>query len=490
MEPVELITVMIQVYNTLSRKKEPFEPLNPPVVTWYNCGPTVYDYFHIGNARNFVVADTIRRYLEHCGYKVRFAQNLTDIDDKIINRANEQNIPAAQLAEQYTKAYFESAKRLYVREATVHPRATESIEGIVRFIEGLVDKGYAYVSNGSVYFRIGRFDSYGKLSGNRLDALKEGARVEVDANKENPFDFDLWKAAKPGEPSWPSPWGAGRPGWHIECSAMCLSHLGETVDIHSGGADLVFPHHENEIAQSEALTGKPFVRYWLHNGFLTIRSESGEDEKMSKSLGNDMKINAVLQKYRPLTVRAFLLSAHYRSPLAYSAQALEEMDSSVSRIQDGFETARQLLALSNASDAQQTSSEAAGILAEFEQGMDDDFNTARALAALNMCVARIHELRQGGKELSGDAVAAIASLLKAGETIAEILGLEDLVQSHSGFGQDSQLTEGLLNLLIDVRQRARKAKVFELADAVRKGLDELGITIEDHPQGTVWKRKQ
>lgn len=485
----------IQVYNTLTRKKEPFEPLNPPTVLWYNCGPTVYDYFHIGNARNFVVFDTVRRYLEYRGYKVRFAQNLTDIDDKIIRRANEQGVSASEIASRYSASYFDHAAKLCVRRADTHPKATENIAAIVQFICGLIDKGFAYEANGSVYFRIARFAEYGKLSGNKLDELKEGARVDLDPNKESPIDFDLWKAAKPGEPAWDSPWGAGRPGWHIECSAMCLHHLGETIDIHSGGADLVFPHHENEIAQSEALNGKTFVRYWLHNGFLTIRSESGDEEKMSKSLGNDMKINTVLEKFDPMAVRAFLLSAHYRSPLVYSLQALAEMQSSAGRIRDGLETARQLIKISGmngASAAPSNASKATSLLEEFEAGMDDDFNTARALAALNMIVNEIHEVRQqekGAADLTEAQVQALHELLHAGETVASVLGLDALVSGGEGIGANNELTGQLLDLLIDVRARARKAKAFELADAVRMGLDDLGFVIEDHPQGTVWKKK-
>lgn len=481
----------------MTRKKEPFEPLHPPAVTWYNCGPTVYDHFHIGNARNFVVFDTVRRYLEYRGYQVRFAQNLTDIDDKIIRRANERNVPASEIAERYSQSYFLNAERLNVRRASVHPKATQSIPQVVTFIQGLIDKGYAYEADGSVYFRIGRFAEYGRLSGNRLDELKEGARVELDPNKESPLDFDLWKAAKPGEPSWDSPWSAGRPGWHIECSTMCLHHLGETIDIHSGGADLVFPHHENEIAQSEALTGKPFARYWLHNGFLTIRSDSGDEEKMSKSLGNDMKIDAVLEKFDALAVRAFLLSAHYRSPLVYSFQALAEMESAIGRLRDGFDTARQLLKISGGARPEQdrdpaASEQARALLAEFETGMDDDFNTARALAAINRLVTEIHEVRQrqkGASHLDAAQLDSLAALLAVGETMAGILGLDQLVAAEAEFGADNHLTEQLLDLLIDVRSRARKAKAFELADAVRKGLDELGFVIEDHSQGTVWKKK-
>ncbi|MFH0793596.1 MAG: cysteine--tRNA ligase, partial [bacterium] len=303
----------LQLYNTFTRKKEEFRPANPPQVLMYNCGPTVYDSFHIGNARNFVVVDVLRRYLQYKGYKVKFVQNLTDIDDKIIRRAQESNCSAEEIATKYTNFYFEKAAALGIRNADVHPKATDHVKPIIAMIRRLIEKEKAYERGGNVYFRVRSFDSYGRLSGRNLDDLKEGARVEVDERKDDPLDFALWKAAKPGEPSWESPWGKGRPGWHIECSVMSMTHLGETIDLHCGGQDLIFPHHENERAQSEAVTGKTFVRHWFHNGFLNVNAE-----KMSKSLGNFFTIEEVLQHYDALTVRFFLLGAHYRHPLDFS----------------------------------------------------------------------------------------------------------------------------------------------------------------------------
>ncbi len=488
----------IQIYNTLTRSKEPFEPLDPPRVAMYNCGPTVYDYFHIGNARNFVVFDTIRRYLECRGYDVTFVQNMTDIDDKIINKANEEGVSSDEIAKRFTDAYFDEAAKLNILPADIHPKATEHVQDIIDFIQKLIDCEMAYESGGSVYYRVAKFDGYGKLSGNRIEDVKKGARVEVDENKENPVDFDLWKASKPGEPSWDSPWGPGRPGWHIECSAMCLKHLGETIDIHAGGTDLTFPHHENEIAQSEALTGKPMVKYWMHNGLLTIADESGQEVKMAKSLGNDMKIENILEKFDASAVRAFLLSAHFRSPLIFSAKALEEMETSTQRLRDGLETARKLLKMAGgARPAAERDAEsckfAQGIVAEFQAGMDDDFNTPKALAALHKAVAEIHEIRQKDKggELSPEALDNLASLVEASEEIIGILGLDNLCDPGAApdSADEADLTEGLLQLFISVRAQARKSKAFEIADGIRDGLDELGIVLEDHPQGTMWKKK-
>ena len=307
----------IQIYNTLTRRKEPFEPLNPPEVKIYNCGPTVYDHFHIGNARNFVVMDMVRRWFVERGYRVKFVQNLTDIDDKIIQKANEEGISTQEVTGKYIPHYFEDAAKLRVRPANVHPKATEHVPDILALIERLIERGLAYEAGGSVYFSVGKFEGYGKLSGRRLEDMLSGARVEPGEEKHEPGDFVLWKRAKPGEPEWQSPWGPGRPGWHIECSCMAMKHLGETIDIHAGGTDLTFPHHENEIAQSEGATGKPFCRVWMHNGFLNIDSE-----KMSKSAGNFLKIDQVLSRAPAEAVRHFLLSAHYRSPLDLTDQAL------------------------------------------------------------------------------------------------------------------------------------------------------------------------
>ncbi len=412
----------LMIHSTLSRKKEPFEPLDPEKkrVTFYNCGPTVYDHFHIGNARTFVVNDVIRRYLSR-RYEVTFVQNLTDIDDKIINRAKSENAEFDAIRLKYIDAYYEDAGKLGILRADHHPRATEFITSMIELMKRLVSRGLAYPSGGSLYFRVRKFTEYGKLSGRSVDDMLEGARVEVSEEKEDALDFVLWKAAKPGEPKWPSPWGEGRPGWHIECSAMAMAILGETIDIHAGGCDLMFPHHENEIAQSEGATGKPFARYWLHNGFLNI-----ESEKMSKSLGNIMKIDEVLARHSVPAVRFFLMSAHYRSPLDYGVEALAEAAAAVGRINDGIETAEKILALDGKSV---TEAEEATLLSDpvarafieqFEAAMDDDFNTPRALAALHDAVSAIHEtLRRKPFDAS-----KILPLVAAAKNLRRFFGLE------------------------------------------------------------------
>lgn len=477
---------MIQIYNTQTRSKEPFEPLNPPTVTIYNCGPTVYDHFHIGNARNFVFMDMVRRYFEYRGYTVKFVQNLTDIDDKIIKRANAEGISAADVTDRFIPCYFEDAEKLSIRQADAHPRATEHVADIIEFIKGLVDKGLAYAANGSVYYSVRDFKGYGKLSGRRLEDMLEGARVEVLDEKRAPVDFVLWKAAKPDEPKWDSPWGPGRPGWHIECSVMSMKHLGETIDIHSGGSDLIFPHHENEIAQSEGLTGKPYVRYWLHNGFLNIDSQ-----KMSKSLGNFLKIDQVLERFSPASVRHFLLSAHYRSPLDLTETALNESASAVGRINDAIGTSAKLLALSGFAGQAGAENEVDEFRKRFEEAMDDDFNTSRALAVLFEIVTQIHAVRaEVGKTPEGEReplLARLAGLLALAIKLRDFFSFEDETEEASGA---DTLTEPLMQLLIEARQMARKNKVFAIADTIRDRLGELGLVLEDHPQGTIWKRKE
>jgi len=419
---------MLKIYNTLTRRKDEFQPLNPPRVAFYNCGPTVYDYSHIGNARNFVLADLIRRYLRFRGYEVKFVQNITDLDDKIIKRANAEGRPTTEIVEQFTRAYFEHIAALGVERADLCPRATEHIPQMIAFIQRLIDRGFAYAVDGDVFYRVGRFEGYGKLSGKKLEDLREGERVEVDPRKENPMDFALWKAAKPGEPTWESPWGPGRPGWHIECSVMAMTHLGETVDIHSGGSDLVFPHHENEIAQSEAATGKPFVRYWIHNAFLNIGGE-----KMSKSLGNIVTMDQVLAKYPPMVVRYFFLSAHYRQPMDYGPESLEESRKALDRLVRGLETIGKVLALTSpagetlSKPATKEDDEAlAAIRERFCEYMDDDFNTPRALSVLFDAVASLHEKRKqfdnpkDGIRMRAYARAAVALIRELGG----VLGLD------------------------------------------------------------------
>jgi cysteinyl-tRNA synthetase len=476
----------LSIYNTATRQKELFEPGDPSAVTMYNCGPTVYDYFHIGNARNFVVVDTIRRYLEHLGYRVRFVQNFTDIDDKIINRARETGEAWDRLAERFTHEYYRNADSLGIQRATVHPCATEHIPQMVSLVAKLVEKGLAYAVDGDVYFRVRGFESYGALSGKNVDDLQEGARVEVGDRKEDPLDFALWKAAKPGEPSWDSPWGAGRPGWHLECSAMSMQHLAETIDIHSGGSDLVFPHHENERAQSVGATGKPFVRYWLHNGFLTINRE-----KMSKSLGNFFTINEVLSRYPPGAVRFYLLSAHYRHPLDYSDSALEEAKSAVARIREAVVTAGKLFDLSDSGVAPvsaRLSEEVGSLEGRFIEAMDDDFNTQRAIGVIFEAVASLNEKRQAMARSRGDLEVAtgVVGLVNLLHRLLGILGIDELIFQQSEASTDMVLSEELVNLLIRTRQLARECKQFKVSDFIRDELATLGIRLQDHPSGTIW----
>jgi len=474
--------------------KEEFVPLNPPHVLFYNCGPTVYDYFHLGNARNFVVADIIRRHLEYRGYKVRLVQNITDIDDKIIKRANEESIPANEVAEKYTKVFFEQCRALGIRRADLYPKATENIPQMLDLIKRLIDKGHAYVSDGDVYFSVRSFPTYGQLSGKNIDELLEGARVEVDERKKDPLDFALWKNAKPGEPAWDSPWGQGRPGWHIECSAMSLAHLGESIDIHSGGTDLIFPHHENERAQSEAATGKTFVKYWVHNGFLNINTQ-----KMSKSLGNFFTIDQVLAHYDPLTVKFFLLSAHYRHPLDYNEENMETALNSSRRILDALDTVDKLLALESVEFIETEASEAikgkwVQFRREYEDAMDDDFNTARALSILHDIVTEIHEVRKSisnSSENDNQKRPLFAGLKLYRNMLLEflhLLGLDPAL-AERGAGVEGEMVEQLMQILIDVRQMARENKEFKMADEIRDRLSAMGISLEDHPQGTIWKRK-
>jgi cysteinyl-tRNA synthetase len=505
----------LMIYNTQSRTKEPFAPLVPGKVCMYNCGPTVYDYFHVGNARNFVCADIIRRYLAYRGYQVTFVQNITDIDDKIIKRANEAGCPASEIAERYTKVFFESSAKLGVRPADHHPRATQYVGKMIAMVRKLEKAGYAYTSEGDVYFRVQKFAEYGKLSGRKIEDLLSGARVEVSEKKEHPADFVLWKAAKEGEPSWPSPWGPGRPGWHLECSVMSIDLLGETFDIHMGGADLVFPHHENEIAQSEAATGKPFVHYWMHNGFLNINGE-----KMSKSLGNFFTIDEVLAKFEAPIVRYFLLSAHYHAPLDFSDTALAEAATALGRLREARRAARRLTG--NRRPFGKTT--VFSIYDRFEAAMDDDFNTPRALAVLFDIATQINELdnkatrRQLQHEtLSEEDIEEVARFAEALDVLGgETLGLEleppeaaiehlrgplaelfeslckeypqtaSLTDSEAGTGE--RATQEILQRLIALRAAARKEKNWAAADRVRVGLSELGFELLDRPTGTEWRR--
>ena len=468
----------IRIFNDLTRQKEEFVPITPGKVRYYNCGPTVYDYFHIGNARNFLMADTIRRYLTYRGYEVTFVQNFTDIDDKMINRAKARGITVKQLSEEMIAAYFEDVKALNIQPATIHPRATDLIPEQIAMIQELIDNGYAYpVEGGDVYFRVARKDDYGKLSHKNLDDLVAGAseRVDPDDRKEHPFDFALWKGQKPGEPAWDAPWGAGRPGWHIECSAMARKYLGDTIDIHSGGEDLTFPHHENEIAQSEACTGKPFANYWVHNAHLKIQGE-----KMSKSLGNFFLLRDILKHYEGEVVRLYLISAHYRTQLDFRDELVEQTKGALERLRN---TVANLQHAASAAAAPFTPEEAA-LLEElgkarqrFIDAMDDDFNTAGGVAVLFELNREINS-RMGSLK-SREALEGALALLKE---IAGVLGL--LEQQPKADDLDAEI-----QALVDARQAARKAKNWAEADRIRDQLSGMGIILEDTPQGVRWKRK-
>jgi cysteinyl-tRNA synthetase len=478
----------LYIYNTLTQKKEEFKPLNSKVVNMYVCGVTPYDEVHLGHARCYVAFDVIRRYLEYKGYTVNYIQNFTDIDDKIIKRAQEKNIQPLELAQKNIDAYFQDINVLNIKPALKYPRVTEYIPDIVKIVGKLVNSGHAYVVDGDVYFRVASFPGYGKLSKRELEQLKSGARVDVDERKESPLDFALWKKEKPGEPSWPSPWGNGRPGWHIECSAMSLGELKtDTLDIHGGGQDLIFPHHENEIAQSEAVTGKPFAKYWLHNGFVTINKE-----KMSKSLGNFFTLKEIYRKYDPQVVRLLLLSQHYRSPIDFSETKLEEM----SRAQERFSTALRNLreavdrmsAAMNINEKRVPPALIATAEAKFETAMDDDFNTAEALAVLYEIVTAINiALEKTDLDLL-----AVSYLAKTLIKLGKVLGLFPTGGTQSvneTLLQGKDITKAEIEELIAKREEARRNKQWAESDQIRDILSAKGIAIEDTAHGTRWKVK-
>ena len=459
----------MQIYNSQTRKKEEFVPLTPGKVGIYACGPTVYDYFHIGNARPFIVFDVLRRYFAHRGYEVTFVQNFTDIDDKMIKRANQEGITVKELGDRFIAEYYQDAAALGIRPATVHPRATEHIGDIIRLVKTLQDKGYAYEINGDVYFDTEKDKGYGKLSGQNLEDLEAGARIDVDDGKKNPADFALWKAQKPGEPAWDSPWGKGRPGWHIECSAMSMKYLGETFDIHAGGKDLLFPHHENEVAQSECATGKPFARYWMHNGFINI-----DNEKMSKSKGNFFTVRDILKEYNPEDVRMFMLSAHYRSPINFSRDMVAQAHASLQRLY----TARDRMAflLKNAPEQEMTAEESALIArlgdytARFDAAMDDDLNTADALGALFEIVkdANVSLNEKSSRR-------AVETALNTLNDLSDVLGLLSRTAVES---LPAEIQE-----LVDARALARMEMIWKKSDELRDALKAAGYTVEDTPQG-------
>lgn len=470
----------LQIYNTMTRRKETFEPIHPDKVNMYVCGPTVYDYIHIGNARPQIVFDVVRRYLEQIGYEVNYVVNFTDVDDRLIRKSIELGEPVPVIAEKFIQAFYEDIDGIGVRRATHNPRVLDHIEEIIAFIANLVGEGYAYESGKDVYFRTNRFAEYGKLSHQNLEELQHGIRVEVDERKENPEDFVLWKAAKPGEISWPSPWGEGRPGWHIECSAMARKFLGDTLDIHGGGQDLQFPHHECEVAQSESLTGKPLANIWMHNGYIHINNE-----KMSKSLGNGVIVKELRARYKMEAIRYFILATHYRNPLNFSEEAMMQAEKSVGRIVNAVQNLRHLL--KSAEDATEREPDEAlqqklaGILDTFDAKMQDDFNTADAITAVFDWVNLANSTMQQGTQDERQ-TANLQALLDAIEAMNNVLGL---VPEQ----EEEDLLDEEIDRLIQERTDARKAKNWARADEIRDMLTAQGIILEDTPQGIRWRRK-
>ncbi len=491
---------MIRIYNTLSGKKEEFVPLSPGKVNMYACGVTVYDYSHLGHARGAVIFDLVQRYFRRKGFGVKYVRNFTDVDDKIINRAREEGITAADVAHKYIEAYQEDMKRLGVGRADVEPKATEHIPEMIEVIKGLIEKKHAYVVDGDVYFRVTSFKDYGKLSKRNIDDLKAGARVEVDERKTDPLDFALWKASKPGEPAWDSPWGPGRPGWHIECSAMGFKHLGETFDIHAGGKDLIFPHHENEIAQSEAYSGKKFVNYWIHNGFVNINAE-----KMSKSLGNFFTIRDILDQYDAEVVRLFLLSTHYRSPIDFSDANLKDARAGLDRFYTMKEGINKFLEGKKAPTAKPEDlvetadrplyEKIRNLPKGFEEAMDDDFNTAFAIGLIYDLVRDVNKfLAEVDKKNQDAALSLLAAAKVSFDDVASTLGI--FLRQPEEWFKEGRLTDGKVTLsverieeLIHLRNEARARKDWTEADRIRKMLDDGGVELFDRPDGTVWKPK-
>lgn len=479
----------IRVYNTLTKQKEEFVPMYPGKANIYVCGVTPYNHPHVGNARPFVTWDVIRRFLEHEGYDVTHVQNFTDVDDKIINTANKEGVQWFDICNRYIESYFEVMDKLNVRRAHVYPRVSEHIEDIIQTVKTLIDNGYAYEVEGDVYYSVEKFERYGELSGRNLEDMLAGARVDVDDRKHNPMDFALWKAAKPGEPSWTSPWGEGRPGWHIECSTMSMKYLGESFDFHGGGSDLIFPHHENEIAQSEGCTGcHPFVHYWLHNGFITVN-----EEKMSKSLGNFFMVIDILEHYDPETLRFFIVSTHYRSPLDFSDARLTEAKTSLGRLRTAKETLGELQAMLNAGPTDASlalRAKVAELRDAFMEAMRDDFNTALAISHMFALAKEINiyhkSVVDAGIKPDGKLVAMLA------DTFAEmcsIIGVLEAKAAAPGEEATDSKEEALVELFINMRQEARKAKNYALADQLRNELTGIGIVLQDTPQGVKWSKQ-
>ena len=462
----------LKIYNTLTREKSEFSPLEEGKVRMYVCGPTVYDSAHVGHAMSALVFDVIRRYLTYRGYQVKYVMNFTDVDDKIIDRAKRLGVEPIQLAEQYIEEFKENLKDLNILPATEHPRATDEIEAIIDMVARLLENDSAYEVDGDVYFRVESTQDYGKLSGRKLEEMNAGSRIRVDERKENPMDFAVWKSAKPGEPAWESPWGPGRPGWHIECSAMNLDHLGQQIDIHGGGNDLIFPHHENEIAQTEAITGKPFARYWMHNGMLQLKGE-----KMSKSLGNLIPISDFLDEHPGDVMRLIVISSHYRSPLTFNDEVIEANERALDRLLSAKRTAMPGAKGAPQAILDKLLEQEKATHEGFIEAMDEDFNTAGALANIFDLVRMINQARSEG--------ATDAELNAAQQTFTEltdVLGLELLSRTKAASDADA-----FIDLLVDLRQTLRQQKNYNLSDQIRDELAELGVVIEDTPQGSSWR---
>lgn len=479
----------IRVYNTLTKQKEEFVPINPGKANIYVCGVTPYNHPHIGNARPFVTWDVIRRFLEHEGYDVLHVQNFTDIDDKIINTANKEGVEWFNICNRYIESYFEVMDKLNVRRAHVYPRVSEHIDDIIKTVQTLIDNGYGYVVDGDVYYSVEKFKYYGQLSGRNLDDMLAGARIDVDDRKKNPMDFALWKSAKPGEPSWTSPWGQGRPGWHIECSTMSMKYLGETFDFHGGGSDLIFPHHENEIAQSEGCTNcHPFVHYWLHNGFITV-----DNEKMSKSLGNFFMVIDILEHFDPETLRFFIVSTHYRSPLDFSDERLKEAQKSLGRLRQAQETLGELSAMMSAGATESSlvlRKKAVELRDAFMEAMRDDFNTALAISHMFALAKEINIYNKEVVDAQGKPDGKLVAILN--DVFAEmcsIIGVLETKASVAPTEAGDNKEAALVEMLIQMRQDARASKNYALADQLRNQLTAIGIVLQDTPQGVKWSKQ-
>ncbi|MCB9247359.1 MAG: cysteine--tRNA ligase [Ignavibacteriales bacterium] len=461
------------IFNTLTKKKEEFIPLNPPKVTIYVCGPTIYDFFHIGNARTFVSADIIRRYLEYKNYDVMFVMNLTDVDDKLIKKSNEENLPVEKIAQKYAEAFFEDIAKLGIKKANVYPKATEHMTEIIDLINTLVDKGFAYNVDGNVFYDVKKFKGYGKLSGKNVEDLESGARVEINEDKQNPLDFSLWKKAKLGEPFWESPWGNGRPGWHIECSAMSMKHLGQTIDIHIGGSDLVFPHHENEIAQSEAACNTEFVKYWIHCGFLNINQE-----KMSKSLGNFFTAREILKRFNPNAIRLFFSQTHFSGPLSFSDELLEGAEKGLEKI---YNLVQRIESIAPSNDSGLITFEQERYLFAFESAMDDNFNTSQALAAIYDFTRDFNKYLSKNEKVPVEVLDSAKKFLKS--TLTDVLGIQVFKEAENRNSKEDEL----IKLFIDLRTKAKLEKNYKLADEIRDNLKNIGVILEDSKEGTTYK---